>query len=175
MTKYIPFLKAKQNEIKSISELSSVVRHAICPFFDFPKKMGGYGKTEFKEAAQRIMQRLKKNIPEDFTFYFDNFDVEDGLDVDGKHNYVYLLKLLANMRVIPVVGLDRSSAHNNAVSDFKTSAVLTSDFVAFRVGQDDFEEFDVVQDDIESELGPVFGQFEKVDLVLDCRICTSLD
>jgi hypothetical protein len=109
MNKYVPFLKAKQNEIKSISELSQQVRAEICPFFDFPKKMDGYKEDAFIEAMAGIIKRLQKNLGNDFPFYFDNFDLEEGLKVNGNHNYSHMLQQFADMKVIPVVGLDRSS------------------------------------------------------------------
>jgi hypothetical protein len=174
MSKYIPFLKAKQNEIKSISELSEEVREAICPFFDFPKKMDGYEEDEFVAASERILKRLQKNVGNSFPFYFDNYDLEEGLEVGGEHNYSHLLQLLAGMNVIPVVGLDRSAEHNNAVLDSKQAGTLKSDVVAFRVCPEDFESFGVSKDDIESNLSHIFDQFDAIDLILDCRVCTNL-
>ena len=38
MIRYVPFLKAKQNELKAMSELAPDVKKAICPCFDFPRK-----------------------------------------------------------------------------------------------------------------------------------------
>lgn len=174
MSRYIPFLKAKQNEIKSISELSQEVRDAICPFFDFPKKMDGYQNGEFVDAVERIFRRLQKNLGKDFPFYFDNFDLEEGLKVGSNHNYSHLLQSLADMNVIPVVGLDRSAEHNNAVLDLKQAGTLKSDVVAFRICPEDFESFDVSKDEIESNLNQVFEEFEAIDLIFDCRVCTNL-
>lgn len=174
MSKYIPFLKAKQNEIKSISELSQEVRNEICPFFDFPKKMDGYQEDEFLAAAERISRRLQKNLEDNLQFYFDNFDLEEELEVDGEHNYRYLLQLFADLNVIPVVGLDRSAEHNNAVLESKQAGMVKSNVVAFRVCLEDFESFEVSKDDIENNLSDIFNQFEAVDLIFDCRVCTSL-
>lgn len=174
MSTYIPFLKAKQNEIKSISELTEEVRDAICPFFDFPKKKDGYEEDKFVAAAERIWKRLQKNLGNNFPFYFDNFDLEEGLKVGGEHNYSHLLQLLTNMNVIPVVGLDRSEEHNNAVFDSKQAGTLKSDVIAFRVCPEDFESFEVSEDDIKGSLSHIFDQFETIDLILDCRVCSNL-
>jgi hypothetical protein len=78
------------------------------------------------------------------------------------------------MNVIPVVGLDRSTEHNNAVLDLKQVGALKSDVVAFRVCPEDFESFEVSKDDIESNLSHIFDQFDAIDLILDCRVCTNL-
>lgn len=173
MSRYVPFLKAKQNEIKSISELYPVVLASITPFFDFPQQKGGYSSKDFKATADRICGRLAKNLPDKFEFYFDNFDLDQEIQVNGKHNYFHLLSGISNMNVIPVVGLDRSQKHVQAVVELKSKKKLQSDVVAFRVCPNEFESFDVVESDIESDLGSVFELFEEVDLILDCRVCDS--
>lgn len=35
--KYVPFLKAKQNEIRALAKLESQVSESIFPFFDIPR------------------------------------------------------------------------------------------------------------------------------------------
>jgi len=175
MTKYVPFLKAKQNEIKAISELSLEVTAAITPFFDFPKKNEGYSEMVFVDAVASVVSKLKRNLPPNGVFYLDNYDVEDTLKIGGQYNYIHLLKSVAGMRAIPVVGLDRTATHCTTVIKLKQSKVVSSTIVAFRICPDDFEEFAIVEDDLAANLAPVFNEFEKIDLVFDCRICTRLD
>lgn len=172
MTKYIPFLKAKQNEIKAMSELALSVRGAICPFFDFPKKNGGYSKVEFFESVKRINQRLVKNIGKLSEFYFDNFDIEEP-KLLGKDSYDVLMQEFSSMNVIPVLGLDRTIQHNQSVATLKSSGKIKSKIVALRVCPEDFESFDLIEDDIEDNLRPIFDLFDKIDLVLDCRVCAQ--
>jgi len=175
MIRYVPFLKAKRNEIKAIGELAPDVAAAICPFFDFPRKMGGYEEAEFAAAVDRVARSLQLNLPEDYTFYLDNFDVEEALRVGGQHNYAYLLNAVAGLDAIPVVGLDRSAAHRQSVVRLKRSGVIASPNVALRLSVEDFEDFAVVANDLATELAPVFAEFESVHLVFDTRICTELD
>lgn len=173
MIKYTPFLKAKQNEIKAMSELPLTVRSAIRPFFDFPKKRNGYTKGAFISFNEGIHRRLVRNLG-DSEFYFDNFDL-DPLDVDGKDSYWSILNQLSGMNVIPVVGLDRSNKHSESVSSLQAVGKLRSRVVAFRIAPDDFDSFEVVEDDIDENLSPVFDLFDSIDLIFDCRVCNNLN
>ncbi len=175
MIRYVPFLKAKRNEIKAISELTAKVATAIHPFFDFPRKMDGYDEAGFAGAVARAVSSLKRNLPADCVFYLDNFDIEDALRVNGEHNYAYLLESASGMQVIPVIGVDRSAAHLAAVISLKRTRVVKSEVVAFRIGLEEFEEFAVTEDDIATDAAPVFREFEAIDLVFDCRVCADLD
>ena len=174
MITYVPFLKAKSNEIKAISELASHVRKSICPFFDYPRK-AGLKEAEFKAAVEKTVRSLEKHLGTNDEFYFDNYDIDDAVKVGAKHNYQFLLESLAAFPVIPVVSVDRSAAHLSAVSALKAAGKLQSDIIAFRITPEDFEEFAIIKDDIESDLGPVFAQFDAIDLIFDCRVCTTLD
>lgn len=173
MISYVPFLKAKQNELKAMSELAPEVQAAISPFFDFPRKKG-YTPQVFIAAADRIAESIKRNVGKEAEFYFDDFDLDQELKVDGGHPYAYILKSLKGTAVIPVLGLDRPS-HNAAVTKLKRSGDVRSPVVAFRAEPRDFEDFDLNKGQIQTELDAAFGRFDEIDLVLDCRVCTGLD
>jgi hypothetical protein len=174
MIRYIPFLKAKRGELTAMGELSPEVKKAICPFFDFPRRKAKYDSETYAVIAQSIAVSLKKHWGSDADFYFDDLDIDQRLTVKGEHQYAYVLKALQNLQVIPVVALDRIQ-HNDAVAQLKRGSEIASAVVAFRADQSDFEDFDVNEDQIDYDLANVFAQFEAIDLILDCRLCTGIN
>lgn len=170
MIRYIPFLKAKRGEITATGELAPEVKKAICPFFDFPRK-GNYNSETYADKAQSIAASLKMHWGSDAEFYFDDLDIAQNLMVKGEHQYAYVLKAL-ELQVIPVVALDRTK-HNDAVTQLKRDGDIVSATVAFRAEQVDFEDFEAKQDEIDYDLAAVFNEFETIDLILDCRLCTG--
>ena len=173
--KYIPFLKSKSNEIISLGELRSDVFEQICPFFDFPKNKDGYSEEKFKISVGKTIKSLIKHIKNVNELYFDNYDIEDSLQIDGKHNYNYLLTCLHKLPIIPVVSIDRSQEHIDTVISLKDTGLISSTVVAIRLTSEDFENFDIVENDIEDILGDVFDRFNNIDLIFDCRVCNDLD
>lgn len=175
MIKYVPFLKSKSNEINAISSLSSSVRASICPFFDFHKKIGGYSAQEFIDSVAKTLKSFRKHLVGIDEFYFDNYDIDENIVVQGEHNYLFLLKNLTSLPVIPVVAIDRSEKHIEAVVDLKEKETIKSNCVAFRITPEDFEDFAAVADEIDEILSKILAQFESVDLIFDCRMCRNLN
>ncbi|MBI1177829.1 hypothetical protein GC207_10375 [bacterium] len=173
MISYIPFLKAKQGELTAIGALAPNVKMRICPFFDFPRKKN-YDAALFAETTGRIARGLNRHWDAEREFYFDDLDVKEKLTVEGRSQYAYVLVALRRLSVIPVVGLDRLT-HNASVADLKRNGKIASSVVAFRAQPQDFEDFDERQEEIESDLEEVFQEFEQIDLILDCQLCTGLD
>jgi len=174
MIRYIPFLKAKRGECNAMGELAPEVKQAICPFFDFPRKKANYNSESYADTARSIATGLKKHWGTDAEFYFDDLDVNQKINVQGEHPYAYVLKALHELQVIPVVALDRTN-HNDAVTQLKRDGEIASATVAFRAEQGDFEDFEAKQDEIDYGLVPVFEEFEAIDLILDCRLCTGMN
>ena len=174
MIRYIPFLKAKRGELTAMGELSPEVKQAICPLFDFPRKNANYNSETYADTAQSIATSLKKHWGSDAEFYFDDFDIDQKLTVKGEHQYSYMLKALQGLQVIPVVALNRTK-HTAAVAQLKRDGEIASATVAFRANQSDFEDFDDNKDQIDYDLANVFKQFEAIDLILDCRLCTGMN
>jgi hypothetical protein len=174
MITYVPFLKAKGNEINAVGELAPDVREAICPFFDYPRKPGLDG-IRFEAAVDKMVRSLEKHLGLEGEFYFDNYDLPEALTVGTKHNYEFLLERLSSFRVIPVVSVDRSPAHVGAVARLRAAGKIHSNTVAFRITSEDFEEYSVIQPDIASDLGPVFAAFDSIDLIFDCQVCTQME
>lgn len=174
MIKYIPFLKSKRNEINAMGDLDSNVKQAICPFFDFPhRKDEGYSPEAFAKAVRDIAQGLKKHWGANAEFYFDDLNVSQKLIVDGMYQYAHILHALNELRVIPIVDLERIE-HNDAVAQLKRSGVISSTAVAFRTQPIDFEDFEDSENKINNRLANIFNEFEHIDLVLDCGLCTGL-
>lgn len=174
MINYIPFLKAKQNELLAMGELAPEVKQAICPLFDFPRKNENYNPEAYAKTAVRIAKSLTKHWGVDAEFYFDDLDISQRLQVDDDHQYAFVLRALQQLQVIPVVGLNRTS-HNSSVAQLKQDGVIDSIAVAFRAEQADFDDFEDKKDDIDFDLLPIFDEFDEIDLILDCRLCTSLN
>jgi hypothetical protein len=75
---------------------------------------------------------------------------------------------------IPWLSRGRIS-HNDSVAQLKRDGEIASATVAFRAEQGDFEDFEAKQDQIDYDLAGVFAQFEAIDLILDCRLCTGMN
>jgi hypothetical protein len=174
MIRYIPFLKAKRGELTAMGDLSPEVKQVICPFFDFPRKKENYNSETYAAIAQSTAKSLKKHWGTNSEFYFDDFDISQKLTIKGEHPYAYVLKALNGFQVIPVVALDRNN-HNAAVARLKSNGEIDSTTVAFRAEQGDFDDFDAKQDQIDYDLAAVIENFEAIDLILDCRVCSGLD
>ncbi|MFL6520487.1 MAG: beta family protein [Chthoniobacterales bacterium] len=174
MIRYVPFLKAKRGERSAMGELAPEVKQVICPFFDFPRKEPVYNADTYVATTRSIATSLSKNWGVDAEFYFDDFDISQKLTVKGEHQYAYLLKAFDGLRVIPAVALNRTS-HNAAVASLKSRGEISSGTVAFRAEHVDFEDFDGSEDQIDYDLATVFAEFEAIDLILDCRVCISMD
>lgn len=173
MIRYIPFLKAKQNELKAMSELAPEVKKAICPCFDFPRKKE-YNPALLVSTADRIAESIKRNWGTAAEFYFDDRDLAQQLKVNGKDQYAYILEALNGMPVIPVVALGRTN-HNAAVAQLKRNGRIGSPVVAFRIEPEDFEDFESVAEQIEYDLKASFDEFDEIDLIADCQVCTGLN
>lgn len=174
MIRYVPFLKAKRGEITAVGELAHKVKGAICPLFDFPRKKPDYKSETYALTTRAIATGLKKHWGIDAEFYFDDYDIGQILDIAGQQQYAYVLKDLQGLQVIPVVSLGRPK-HNAAVGSLKRNGEIDAATVAFRVEQNYFEDFDACEDQIDYDLAATFNEFESVDLILDCRLCSELD
>jgi len=176
MIKYVPFLKAKQNEIIAVGRVSAGVSSQICPFLDFPRKGGdGYKASELAASIQKTAKSINRHFSEIGEFYVDTYDLDESLAPSGMHSYRFILENLVDLPVIPVVAVDRSEDHIDSVSNLKDTSILNSDIVAFRVTPEEFENYASISDEIEDQLSSVFSRFEQVDLLLDCRCCQNAD
>lgn len=174
MANYTPFLKAKTNEIAALSALTLDIKSSIVPFLDLPKKPT-MTSDSFRRMVNKAAVALGRHLKEIPAFYIDNFDIDDDILVDGKDNYQFVIETFHELRFIPVVGLDRAAGRNQLVFDAKANGILESDTVAVRLQAEDFASFDLVQDEIQSVLESGDGLFDNWVLILDNRVCLSLD
>jgi hypothetical protein len=174
MIRYMPFLKAKRGELTAMGELAPEVKQVICPFFDFPRRKPDYESEVYAATTRSIATSLRKHWGVDAEFYFDDFDIAQTLKVEDEHQYGYVLRTFKGLQVISVVALDRPN-HNAAVARLKRDREIDSATVAFRAVQSDFEDFDGNEDQIDYDLANVFSQFQTIDLILDCRLCSGMN
>ena len=121
--KYTPFLKLKANEVAAIASLSDVVKDKIVPFFDLARKDGmspaGFGSMVSKSAV-----KLRKYVGLTRPFFLDNYDIADDILLNGQPNYEAVMHEFRELNFVPVVGLNRTMAHNQAVFNAKASCRL---------------------------------------------------
>lgn len=172
MNKYVPFLKFKQNEIMALRELSIDIKENIRPFFDFPRK-NNMTELDFMQTADKMKKKFVRHNQDISSYYLDNYDIDEDLFINGDDSYRYLLNTFTSM--IPVIGIDRSQNHVDAVLNAKQDTTIKSSVVAVRFTYEDFESFELVEDDIEEMLGDTIRLFEYVDLVFDCRYTGGID
>lgn len=173
MNNYVPFLKLKVNEVGALSVLSDEIKSAIVPFFDLAKK-DGMTEDEFQEATSKSAKSLARNLKGIKTFFIDNFDIDDSLVVNGKHNYNYVLEAFSSMLFIPVLGLDRAAGRNDLVFKAKANGIIKSNTIALRLLVDDFESFALVSHEIKQLMTRGTGLFSQWILILDNRVCLDI-
>ncbi|MDN3379318.1 MULTISPECIES: hypothetical protein [unclassified Pseudoalteromonas] len=179
MSKYTPFLKMKNSEISALTELKKEYQNLV-PFFDFPKRdikktrdVTAVIKTKEElllDSADSCSSRVNKKLSWLTEFYLDNFDIEDNLLPNGLYNYQIIIDNFAQLGMIPVFGVDRSEKHIDCIISNAKKGVFVHDRIALRITKDDFFSFNIIQDDIKDLFDAFDGLFDKVDLVLDCRV-----
>lgn len=172
---YVPFLKSKQNEIHALAEIAPELLPSICPFFDYPKKKDGETVINIERSIKALVKKFGKYLNNINGFYFDIYDIDDGIEISGKHIYAFLLEEFYNLPIIPVVSIDRSAQHQASVVNSKKKGLITSDTLAFRITPEDFQSFPVVRDEIGEILKEPMSLFKSIDLIFDCRICINAD
>src|SRR5690606_13712960 len=103
---YVPFLKSKQNEIHALAEMAPELLPSIFPFFDYPKKNEGETAINIERSIKALVKKFGKYLKNINGFYFDIYDIDDGIEINGKHIYAFLLEEFSNHPIIPVVSID---------------------------------------------------------------------
>lgn len=175
MTKYIPFLKCKSNEILALGQLEEAELKKVVPFFDYPRPKSGSTPDDFEKAIIRLHKSMTKYLGGKVKeIYFDTYDIDDEFHISGLHCYGWVLNQFDNLNVIPVVSVDRTSDHINAVYDMKVAGTLSSGTLAIRLTPEDFESFQVIKPELEQIMSVAKKYFEYFDLIFDCRVCSNL-
>lgn len=113
--KYFPFLKSKQFELLALSRVPSEEREKIFPFFDLPANTHEDNPDSIEDKIDRTLRQLNrygKHLTNGF--FYDHFDIDPDLTLrNGTHPYEYALQQLDEFEIIPVIGLDRTTSHND--------------------------------------------------------------
>lgn len=171
---YIPFLKLKQNEIMALKELDGGIKAKLTPFFDFPNDVKGNTPENFIKKTEAEHKRIQKHLWQDIQFYIDTYDVDD-LDINGQHSYEYLLDAFQDFSIIPVIGIDRTLEHKQAIIDHMATQGDDIKTIAFRITTEYFQSYTAIQDEISELFEGLLGLFTSIDLVFDNRLCLGVD
>jgi hypothetical protein len=168
---YIPFLKFKVNEVGALKELEVSLKENLTPFFDLPRKED-VTEEAFKQMIEQLVRKYELNLKAFPAFYLDNYDIDDSLTIFGDENYKFVLDKFIETPLIPVVGLDRSPQRNQLVFDY--ASLLKTDTVAIRLTSEDLD-YSLNEDDLDELLDNCYENYQKVDLIIDNRICLNID
>lgn len=186
MYNYIPFLKLKVSEIGALKDLKDNKKNELMPFFDFPRKKPKKSRYEtatllkdkndlFKNDLLRLEAKYELNLNWIESFYLDNYDLEDDITIDGRHNYFNIIEKFAKFGMIPVTALDRNVEHMEAIKYGFSNGDLLYKRLAIRLTKDYFSNYLLFKGEI-SELIHGMDQFvEFYDFIFDCRVCTQND
>lgn len=163
--KYVPFLKAKQNEIRAVSSLSSERLGEIIPFFDIPRpdKISESNVCKAIATAKKNINTAQKIKP--FWFYLDVFDLPSEMSIGELPLYEYVLNEFAEFSVIPVIGLDREPEHLQAVLNILSDAP----YISIRLVDEDLISFNITKRKLTTIISK-FSDDVSFDLILDCRL-----
>lgn len=171
--KYTPFLKLKVNEVAAMAALTDRLKDEIVPFFDLARK-AGISAEDFCSMVSKSAAKLKRYQGLTRPFFLDNYDIADDIIVNGRPNYEFVMNEFKDMNFIPVIGLNRTAAHNQAVLKAKDGGVIKSNLVAIRLNEEDFESFELIEPELTTLL-KAGSQFKHWILVLDCGMCRNVD
>lgn len=172
MNNYIPFLKFKKNEVTAIKELSIESHAALTPFFDLPRRQNSSGEGLRKQVVDAAKDAVR-HLSEIHYFYLDNFDIDSDIKIDGNDSYVFILKQFSELPIVPVIGLDRTLGHSNAIVKSLDDNIISNDLIALRLNAMDYEDFVFSEPDLISVYSQVCSKFKHVDLVLDLRVISG--
>lgn len=175
MTKYIPFLKAKSNEILALSELSGDILNKVKPFFDLPRE----SKNQSEDVILRKINTFNKSLSkfydckEPIEFYLDNYDLDEDILINGNEQYRYILGFFGEYNIIPVVGLDRNEEHNEAVFEYIHNH---GGKVAFRLSYEDIDSYTITK----LSISPIWRKLKnlsvnEIHLLIDLRYILPTD
>jgi len=185
MKNYIPFMKLKGSEISALKALERKHKSKeLVPFFDFPRKKPKKSrrldaptsstKDElFAKDIIRLKRKFELNLSFLSKFYLDNFDVEDTISYQNQYNYRSIIQTFGPLGMIPVIGLDRHSDHLPSILNGLQNGLLKADEIAIRLTIEDFESYKFTQKELVNTLDSVFLEFERIEIIFDCRVCHS--
>jgi len=170
MYNYAPFLKFKQNEIQAVFSLHSDVQNFTLPLFDMPKEKRQDAELDILNRLRKGERQLaahSKKIP-GLNFFIDNYDLDDGILLDGVQQYRYILDELKAYNIIPVAAFDRVSEHNAAAIKYCKDRCRS---LGIRLQAEDFKSFNLLK----AKLAELLAEAAAVGvtttyLIFDCRV-----
>ena len=83
MNEYSPFLKLKNGELSALSNLTPEDRKYIFPLLEIPRDDKCTTEECLISKIDRNVKKIKKGIKDNFTFYIDNYEVPDNINIPG--------------------------------------------------------------------------------------------
>lgn len=174
MNKYTPFLKFKANEIGALKLLKKEELRSITPFFDLATKQA-ITSEDVENTINKGLRKFEINFSDCNGFYIDDYDLDDTLMINGGIVYKFIIDTYSSLPFIPVIGLDRSEERINSLLD----PSINSEILALRFTQEDFLSYAICEDDISELIELLFDNddtsFNKLHLIIDCRVCRNAD
>ncbi|MDG3001069.1 hypothetical protein P7233_18845 [Vibrio parahaemolyticus] len=166
---YVPFLKAKQNELLALRTCSNDTYASLIPFFDIPRPKD-LTESEVVSSIAKAKSYIEKLVSaREGVFYLDCFDIPPEITIDGNHVYEHTLDEFDDFDFVPVIGTDREVDHINAV--LSRSADFT--VVAIRLLADEIQTPTMAVSEIKA-LMKQFGPDMSFDLAFDLRLVRDL-
>lgn len=174
MNKYTPFLKFKANEMGALKLLKKEELCSITPFFDLATKKD-ITSEDIENTITKGVRKFEINFSDCNGFYIDDYDLEDTLMINGEIVYKFIIDTYSSLPYVPVIGLDRSEERTNVLLE----PSIKSEILALRFTEEDFSSYDICEDDISELIELLFNNdetpFNKLHMIIDCRVCRNAD
>ncbi|KEA51775.1 hypothetical protein DT73_16130 [Mangrovibacter sp. MFB070] len=185
MYSYIPFLKLKVSEIGALKDLKDAKKKGLVTFFDFPRKKpkkSRYGAATirdkndlFNSDLTRLETKFRLNLTWISEFYLDNYDVEDSISIDGRYNYFNIIETFSPFGMIPVIALDRSIKHMDAIKYGFSTKLFKHKKIAIRLTRDYFSNYLLFEEELIELINVLNPYVDNFDFIFDCRVCKKDD
>ncbi len=165
---YVPILKGKKGEFWALKELEPNIRPKFTPFFDIPRPEDRW-KSRFDEYLSNKAIDMRRYWGIDRPVFVDYYDI--GLDKRTSKKMHYVKYSFDRMRqegviAIPVTGLDRDTAYNQAVAQ---TIKADGRGVLFRLLREDIENIQASSVELKSLLSDLKAKESESHLLLDIR------
>lgn len=167
---YIPFLKAKKNELNGFALALRDIDIPIKPFLDVPRAKDDTSEKLKKRIDTSVKYIEQAQLVKDFEFYIDIFDIDLDISIDGKHAYNYVISKISHLNFIPVFGFDRDPDFLNCIH--KNVGLFNR--IAIRLQFDDVNAVSLCISDIDDFISQ-FSPEMSFDIVLDMRLLEDAD
>lgn len=171
---YTPFLKFKANEVAGLYVLSASLKAEITPFFDIPRK-DGMTRANFETTVKSCYKKAEKYLANFPYIFIDTYDIPDSIAKPGSPNCKVIIDAFSELEYVPVLGLDRSPDHNQAIFDAKAKNEIASHRLAVRLQPEEFASYSLVEDELIELIKSGSELFSHWTVIFDCRVCLGTD